>query len=123
MSKQSEVAFNIGVRESNFVADTYIKIFKDYRDGRLEDWYWSINVLREMINAHLKQDRQDAIDKTESNIIQKLVTWKKARNKGEYLKLKKDFADIVKGYQREIMFCMKKLGYLPTKKDRAQLGF
>jgi len=123
MVKQSEVAFNIGVRESNFVADTYIKIFRAYRDGHIEDWFWSVNVLREMINAHLLTTSQENLDSLEEICKENLKNLKSTKRKDDYIRFKRIFADSVKTYMRQVMLRMKKLGYLPTKRDRAALGF
>lgn len=123
-NKRQEVAFNIGVAQSNFVGEVYKKIFRAFTDGDVHEWKTQLRCMREILTPDLDDEKEiPELDKKEKEIASTMNAMHKAQSKRQYQKKKNDLFDLLTDYQRDIMYYVKKSGYLPSKKDRTRLGF
>lgn len=122
--KRREIAFNIGLFQAQFIAEVYISIFRKFLQGDFEGWYWHLQSMRDIINADLKDDEPEKFDRIEEKIKLKYAGLKLIKNKREYIKAKNEYVEYIrKRYQIPILRLMREAGYMPSKRDRARLGF
>jgi len=122
--KRKEIAFNIGLFQAQFVAEIYRGIFTDYLKGDLTGWFWHLKTMREIINSDLQSTESTEMDNTEKKITEMFNDLRRVKSKAEYIKKKNEYTEFVTlKYQREVLRYMKVAGYMPTKKDKARLGF
>lgn len=121
--KRKEVAFNIGTFQAWYVGLIYRKVFNAYTSGNLNEWYWNVSCLREILYSELEDNENKTLDEHEEEININLKKISLSKNKKQYSDYKSDAFKSILKYQRFIMQLFRKAGYLPSKKDRTKLQF
>lgn len=122
VDQRQEVAFNMGVAQSIFVAGLYTKAINHFLDGNFKGCYDVLNGgLRAVINSDLKETEIGILDELETKINQKHFAYVTARNRRDYLLRKEEYVKAVKEYMYKIFAFLRILGYLPSKKQREML--
>lgn len=122
-NKRTEVAFNIGVAQSNYVGSIYRRINNSYLAGDSHDWFWSLNCMKEILYPDLKELEISDLDIDAEKILIKFDEMKRCNDKKQYDDKKRECFKQIINYHRKIMNFVRKAGYLPSKKDRTRLGF
>jgi len=136
---RKEVAFNIGVAQSYFVAGLYRKAIENFLNGNFKRCYDILNGgLRAVLNSDLKEEEKDELLKHEKEIARRYYILKFYENKlrdmaGGYLfpkrkktimlysKAKANFIEALRTYKYLLFAHLRVLGYLPSKKQREML--
>ena len=113
--KRDQTAWNIAMQHSQFTGGLVTRGFNAFLRGELENWFWSFNTLREIINHDLIAKEILELDAMEKKIFSLL--------KGGRALDKVAFREAVTPYQRRVLQIMKAQGYFPTKEDRTKLSF
>ena len=122
VEKRNEVAFNIGVIQSYFVAELYKEVLKNFYNGDFKRCYDILyGGLRNVIESDLKETERTDLDKVEVKVEQKYQNLMSCRKKTDFIKAKKEYLLSVNEYLRKILAHLRVLGYLPSKKQREML--
>lgn len=122
----NEVMFNIGVADAILMSSYKNRALKEWRNGQITDWFYTLNVMRENITPNFVQKLEHYEDdcvKYEKMISKIISQYSNCRRQRERIKLRTQLGNEVKEYQRVVFKAMKELGYLPSKRDRTKLGF
>lgn len=120
--KRKEIAFNAGMFHAYYVAGLMNKASDNY--GRdLNDMYTYLQKARDRMHADLKPEEVDKLNYMERKIVYLRNKHLKSRTRQDYNTTKEKYVMALREFLQEIMNCMRLAGYLPTKRDRARLGF
>lgn len=114
IQRRDQTAWNIAQKHADFVATMMIGAMKNFRQGKLDEWFWDLNVVREITYHDMKDAEITELDSMEEKILQINL-----RERGNLNK----FKIAVRPYQRKIMKILKAQGYFPNKEDRTKLNF
>ena len=112
--RREQTAWNIAQIHSGYVGSLVVQAWKAYEQGQLDDWFWKLNVLREVTGHDLKEKEIESLDNLEQEIFD-------LRKQGQ--KKRAEFKEKVLEYARQMMKLIKIQGYLPSKEDRTRLSF
>lgn len=120
--KRSELAFNIGMIQSSFVAEIYKEILRTFYNGEYKRCYDILyGGLRNVIDSDLKPEEKKILNRKEKIIMARFIKMSRARNKRQYLERKEKFIISLNSYLRVIFYHLRYLGYLPSKKQREMI--
>jgi len=124
---RDQVSWNIAAAQAKTVSDLINKAIVFYLRGSLNNWFWALTALREMVNYELKELERKVLDKLEEEVGKTGTLWKKHNSKEnknkKYMIAKTNHVRNIRIYQRQLMDYLKELGYFPNKEDRTQLSF
>ena len=129
--KREQVFWHIASKQADHVAELIHKAISFYLRGDLEQWYWTLTGLREIINFDLADDEEEILDNLEKGVLNHLSSYEKYKriiNDGykpskNLVGSKLKFLSHVRGYQRKIFKYLKQIGYFPDKEDHSRVGY
>jgi len=131
LDKREQVFWHIASKQADHVAELIHRAISFYLKGNLEQWYWTLTGLREIINFDLSEDEEKILDDNENEVKKYLGAYeryKKIINEGykppkKIVQGKALFLGKVRGYQRKIFKYLKQIGYFPDKEDHSRVGY
>ena len=113
--RREQIAWNIAMQHSNFVGELVVKAWRKLLEGSLDEWFWTLNIIREVTGQDLTTQEEKDLDSMESKIFPLI--------KGNNILNKRQFKTECLAYARKIMKILKAQGYFPSKEDRTRLSF
>jgi hypothetical protein len=75
------------------------------------------------MHADLDPKEVVILNAMEKEIVYLKKKYQNAKIRKEHFQYKEEYVSKIRDFLHEIMNCMRMSGYLPTKRDRARLGF
>ena len=113
--RRDQTAWNIADKHSSLVGEFVSKAWRDFRAGFLEEWFWDLNTIREIVGHDLTEKECEDLDKLEDQLYGMLIAG--------HAKKRTEFRIAATQYARKIMKILKFQGYFPSKEDRTKLSF
>ena len=124
---RDQTAWNIAAAQTRHISNLIQKATDFYLKGNLNEWYWTLTALREMINYDLKLPERTELDNMEKKAAPFSAQWKRYRDEDILIKktqrINSQYALLIRLYQRKLMDLLKELGYFPKKEDRTKMSF
>lgn len=114
IQRRDQTSWNIAQKHADFVATMMIGAMRNFRQGKLDEWFWDLKVVREITYHDMKTIEIDELDTMEEDILKINLRVRGNLN---------NFKIAVLPYQRKIMKILKAQGYFPNKEDRTKLNF
>lgn len=122
--EQRKTSWNLAAEQAKHIHSLLQRSTACYLHGNFEDWYFNLQMIRELLNYGITQQEFDdfsELDKT-IEIVSKELKQKFKNLKDREAKVKEKVI-AVRAYQRKIINLMDKMGFFPSKEDRSKLGF
>jgi len=129
--EKKEVFINLAGQQSMFIGNLLQQAMRSYLTGNINDWYWKLNGVREMIHHDLSAKESEELDSKEKEIVPLQNCWmrlpklhlKGITPKKETIQKSNNFPKKVRLYQRKLMLILKRQGYFPDKENRKKISF
>lgn len=128
--EREQVAWNMAAEQSRHISDLIKKAMKQMLNGNMGGCYWTLTGIGILIYPWLGKNEIKSFEDIESEInkyYNEWELWRKSVEEGKeninYRRGKAKFSFYTKRYFKKIMLLLRKLGYLPDKEDRSDLGF
>jgi len=112
------VGWNINSKHSELIFGLLIRANKFHLGGMFNDQYFNLRSLRDHINHDLKETERDELDILERNVDRCFSQYKRIQT----TELKEAHCQSVRKYLQKIMDTLLKLGYLPKKESKTDVG-
>jgi len=113
------VGWNINSQHSKLIFALLVRSNRLHLAGMFKDQYFHLRSLRDHINHDLSKAERTELDELERDVDGNAIALRKDQNN---LTIKEAFCQSIRIYLQKIMDMLLKLGYLPKKESKTDVG-